>query len=72
METSAAAVARHYGARTAGGVLDAWLVDDADAGSVAELLASGLGAAATDTLMRDVASTAAIAAAALSLVDRLP
>ena len=72
VETSAAGVARHYGVRAEGGILDGWLVDDADAGSLAELQASGFTTAATDTLMRDVASTAAIAAAALSLVDRLP
>ena len=34
VETSAAAVARHYGRRADGGVLDAWLVDTADAGAV--------------------------------------
>src|SRR4051794_24799774 len=28
VETTAAAVARHYGRRSGGGVLDAWLVDD--------------------------------------------
>lgn len=72
VETSAAAVARHYGLRAEGGILDGWLVDDADAGSVAALQASGFTTAATDTLMRDVPTTATIAAAALSLVDRLP
>ena len=72
VETSAAAVARHYGVRSAGGILDAWLVDDADAGSLGELRASGFTTSATDTLMRDVPTTAAIAATALSLVDRLP
>ena len=34
VEVSAAGVALHYGARTAGGVLDGWLVDETDAGDV--------------------------------------
>lgn len=72
VETSAAAVAHHYGARSTGGILDGWLVDDADAGAVPELALAGLAAAATGTLMSDVPTTARIAAAALSLVDRLP
>ena len=33
--TDAAAVARHYGSRSAGGVLDGWLVDEVDAASAA-------------------------------------
>ncbi|WP_263729144.1 2-phospho-L-lactate transferase [Cellulomonas sp. SG140] len=70
VETTAAAVARHYGSRSTGGILDGWLVDDADGGSVPELALAGLAAAATDTLMTDVPTTARIAAAALSLVDR--
>jgi LPPG:FO 2-phospho-L-lactate transferase len=66
--TSASGVARLYGVRRAGGLLDAWLVDDADAAAVPALRAEGLTCAATDTLMRDVASTARIAAFALDLV----
>ena len=72
VETSAAAVARHYGLRDAGGILDAWLVDHADAASLPGLALDGFAATATDTLMRDVPTTARIAAAALSLVQRLP
>ena len=37
MEVSAAGVARHYGARSDGGLLDGWLVDTADAGLVEEI-----------------------------------
>ncbi len=33
----AAAVGRHYGSRAAGGVLDLWVMDSADADSAAEL-----------------------------------
>ena len=72
VETSAAAVARHYGRRTGGGVLDAWLVDTADAGAVPGLVADGWPAVAVPTLMSSVPATAAIAAEALRLVDRLP
>ena len=72
VETSAAAVARHYGRRADAGVLDAWLVDTVDAAAVPTLLADGWTATAAPTLMSDVAATAAIAAAALTLVDRLP
>src|SRR5919199_1747200 len=42
VEVSAAGVAQHYGARAAGGVLDGWLVDTADAESVAALEAAGI------------------------------
>jgi LPPG:FO 2-phospho-L-lactate transferase len=72
VETSADAVARHYGRRSEGGVLDAWLVDDVDAAAVPFLADEGWTVAAAPTLMSDVPTTAAIAAAALRLVDRLP
>ncbi len=71
-ETSADAVARHYGRRADGGVLDAWLVDTADRGAVPGLVADGWAAAAVPTLMSDVPATAEIAAEALRLVGRLP
>jgi LPPG:FO 2-phospho-L-lactate transferase len=72
VETSAAAVARHYGRRAEGGVLDAWLVDELDADAVPTLADEGWDVAAAPTLMSDVPATAAIAARALALVDRLP
>jgi LPPG:FO 2-phospho-L-lactate transferase len=71
VETSALAVARHYGRRPAG-ILDAWLVDDADADAVPGLTAAGWAARSVATLMTDVPTTARIAADALRLVDRLP
>lgn len=67
VETSALAVAEHYGRRADGGVLDAWLVDTADADAVEPLRAAGWVASATDTLMVDVPAAARVAAAALSL-----
>ncbi|QHT55339.1 2-phospho-L-lactate transferase [Cellulomonas sp. H30R-01] len=72
VETAADAVARHYGRRADGGVLDAWLVDDADAAVVEPLSAEGWRVASAPTLMTDVPATAAIAARALALVDRAP
>ena len=38
VEVSAQAVAAHYGARLAGGLLDAWLVDEADDVAVAGVM----------------------------------
>ncbi len=67
VETDAAAVARHYGARSAGGLLDGWLVDEVDAAAVAGLDAQGIRARALPLRMRDEATSAAIAHAALDL-----
>ncbi len=65
VETSAAAVARHYGARSAGGVLDAWLVAEEDAAAAPEVEAAGVRAVVTPLWMRDEESSAAITEAAL-------
>ncbi|MVA76715.1 2-phospho-L-lactate transferase [Auraticoccus sp. F435] len=51
VEVDAAAVGLHYGARSAGGVLDRWVVDSADAASLARLRGSGLAALAHPLLM---------------------
>src|SRR5215213_2352648 len=59
VEVDAAAVGLHYGARSRGGVLDAWAMDSADASSVDRVQQDGLLAVVTDLLMRDPASTAA-------------
>ena len=67
VQVSAAGVARHYGARSAGGVLDAWLVDETDAAEVAQVEAAGLRCRAVPLLMTDVDATAAMAAAAMEL-----
>ena len=68
VEVSAAGVGLHYGARSAGGVLDGWLVDSQDAGDLDRLHRAGLAAAAVPLLMTDDAATAAMAAAAIDLV----
>jgi LPPG:FO 2-phospho-L-lactate transferase len=59
VEVDAAAVGLHYGARLAGGVLDAWAMDTADAASIERVEQGGLRAVVTDLIMRDVQSTAA-------------
>ncbi|MFF2277094.1 2-phospho-L-lactate transferase [Agromyces sp. NPDC058126] len=67
VETSAEGVGRHYGARAAGGLLDAWLVDETDASALAPLAEAGLVAAAAPLWMRDLDTSAALAGAALDL-----
>jgi LPPG:FO 2-phospho-L-lactate transferase len=67
VETSAAAVGRHYGARSAGGLLDGWLVDRSDASAVDGLVAAGVPAVAVPLWMHDDDSSAAIAREALAL-----
>jgi LPPG:FO 2-phospho-L-lactate transferase len=69
VEVTAGAVGRHYGARTQGGVLDGWLVDESDAGQLAELHEAALRAAAVPLFMTDPDATAAMAAAAIELVS---
>jgi LPPG:FO 2-phospho-L-lactate transferase len=71
VETSAEAVARHYGVRRKGGLIDGWLVDVADAGAVPPLEADGLAARAVPLLMRDLEATVDMARAALDLADRI-
>ncbi len=69
VEVSAAAVGLHYGARSSGGVLDGWLVDQRDADAVDRVLAGGLACAAVPLMMTDHDATAAMAAAAVRLVS---
>lgn len=68
VEVSAAGVGLHYGARSSGGVLDGWLVDEADAEQVERVEAAGLDCRAVPLMMTDVGATAAMAAAAVDLV----
>ena len=83
VETSAAAVARHYGGRSAApggpaggdaaargtGLLDGWLVDDSDAAAVAQVEAAGITCRAVPLWMTDLDATAAMARAALELAE---
>ncbi|MDT0201891.1 2-phospho-L-lactate transferase [Nocardioides sp. AE5] len=69
VEVSAAGVAGHYGARSRGGVLDGWLVDERDADQVARIEQAGLRAAAVPLMMTDHPATARMAAAAMALAQ---
>jgi LPPG:FO 2-phospho-L-lactate transferase len=55
----AAAVGEHYGARSAGGVLDVWAMDVADADGTERVRATGLTPVVTDLIMSDPEATAA-------------
>ena len=67
VEVSAAAVAEHYGGRDRGGVLDGWLVDEADADQVDRVRDAGIACRAVPLMMTDPEATAAMAQAALEL-----
>ena len=67
VETSAAAVARHYGSRTSGGLIDAWLVDEVDGAAAGALARDGIRSSARPLWFSSVEETAAIAADALAL-----
>jgi len=69
--TSAAAVAGHYGGRTATGLLDGWLVDESDAAAVAGIEAAGIRCRAVPLWMTDLDTTAAMARAALALAEEV-
>ncbi|MFI8967074.1 2-phospho-L-lactate transferase [Streptomyces sp. NPDC053493] len=63
VESTAAAVARHYGSE----LLDGWLVDTVDAGAVADVEAAGIRCRAVPLMMTDLDATAAMAREALAL-----
>ncbi|MER6050716.1 2-phospho-L-lactate transferase [Streptomyces sp. BHT-5-2] len=67
VESTAAAVARHYGA----GLLDGWLVDGVDAGAVADVEAAGIRCRAVPLMMTDLDATAAMAREALALAEEV-
>jgi LPPG:FO 2-phospho-L-lactate transferase len=68
VEVSAAGVAGHYGARSKGGVIDAWLVDESDAHQVDAVADLGIACRAVPLMMTDHDATAAMAGAAIELV----
>jgi LPPG:FO 2-phospho-L-lactate transferase len=65
VDVDAGAVGLHYGARSRGGVLDAWAMDTADASSAERVEQGGLRAVITDLIMREPASTAAFVSYAI-------
>ena len=68
---TADAVARHYGSRRSGGVIDGWLVDETDKDVVDPLSADGLQTRALPLLMTDVDAAAAMAREALALAEEV-
>ena len=71
IEVTAAGVAERYGARSAGGVLDGWLVAPDDAAYVDRLTAQGIRTEAVPLLMTDPDATAAMARAAIDLAEAI-
>lgn len=71
VDVSAAGVAAHYGARPDGGLLDAWIVDLADASAVEDLEARGIATAVVDTLLDDVEVAADVVRTCLALAGTL-
>lgn len=67
VESTAAAVARHYGPD----LIDGWLVDTVDAGAVPEVEAAGIRCRAVPLMMTDVEATARMAAEALALAEEV-
>jgi LPPG:FO 2-phospho-L-lactate transferase len=70
VETTAAAVAKHYGARSRGGVLDAWLIDETDAASAPVIEAAGIRTSVVPLWMSDTDTSAQLAADALAAARR--
>jgi LPPG:FO 2-phospho-L-lactate transferase len=67
VEVSAPGVAEHYGARSSGGVLDAWLVDTVDAARVERIERAGIRSRAVPLMMTDHDATAQMVATAVRL-----
>ncbi|HEV2929561.1 MAG TPA: 2-phospho-L-lactate transferase, partial [Propionibacteriaceae bacterium] len=61
----AGSVGVHYGPRSAGGVLDVWAMDTADAASAERVRAAGLAPVVTDLIMSEPEATAAFIAYAV-------
>ena len=66
--TSAMGVATHYGSRNDGGILDAWLIDTADADQVPHINVRGITCTAVPLYMTTEMHTAQMAREALDLV----
>jgi len=67
VESTAAAVAAHYGS----GLLDGWLVDTTDAAAVDEVEAAGIRCRAVPLLMESPEATAQMAREALALAEEV-
>ncbi|MFD8736917.1 2-phospho-L-lactate transferase [Streptomyces sp. NPDC059618] len=67
VESTAAAVAEHYGS----GLLDGWLVDTVDASSVERVESAGIRCRAVPLMMSDLDATAEMAREALALAEEV-
>lgn len=67
VESTAAAVAEHYGA----GLLDGWLVDTVDADTVGRIEAEGIRCRAVPLMMTDIEATTRMAREALDLAEEV-
>ncbi|MCM2428116.1 2-phospho-L-lactate transferase [Streptomyces sp. RKAG337] len=67
VETTAAAVAAHYGS----GLLDGWLVDTVDAAAVEGIESAGIRCRAVPLMMTDLEATTAMAREALALAEEV-
>ncbi|MFI5695991.1 2-phospho-L-lactate transferase [Kribbella sp. NPDC051586] len=67
--STASAVARYYGSRASGGVLDGWLIDRSDAMQADSIAGAGIHVQAVPLWMTDETTTAAMADAALNLAE---
>jgi LPPG:FO 2-phospho-L-lactate transferase len=67
VDSTAAAVAKHYGS----GLLDGWLVDTVDAAALPEIEAAGIRARAVPLMMTDIDATATMARKALTLAEEV-
>ena len=70
VECSAAGVAEHYGARSRGGLLDAWLIDSSDSAAVNRISDAGIACQAVPLWMTDPDATADMCQAAIDLAHR--
>lgn len=67
VESTAAAVARHYSSE----LLDGWLVDTVDAGAVEDVEAAGIRCRAVPLMMTDLDATTTMAREALALAEEI-
>ena len=66
VKTDAYEVARHYGARTFGGILDAWLIDNSDSDLSGPIAEAAIRPAVVPLWMNDIETSADLAADVLA------
>jgi LPPG:FO 2-phospho-L-lactate transferase len=71
VDVTAQAVGEHYAARSAGGLIDGWLVDVSDDTAVEALEARGVAARAVPLYMSSLEATTVLAKAALDLAGQI-